>query len=102
MTPEQVREIVEKEGLNTEACLIYPRGVTHGALSLTYGNDSLYHVSNNDRDGFDEVFGSESDACTFFLKTALSDPTLRRDFKQSDLLNWDERRQQLLNKYGLR
>ena len=103
MTPELIKEIFEKEGINTSACLLYPRTIIPGALCIRHGDDKVYHVYTTARPGesYDKTFPTESEACTYFLIQALSDPTYRKDFKQADLLNWDERRRQILRKYKL-
>lgn len=101
ITPDQLKKILIENNIN-KACQVFPHSIQEGALCLTKEEDT-WVVSLNERGVWrlKEKFWVESDACKYFLKKVLSDPTYRNDFKQTDLLNLEEYQQKLLAKYDL-
>lgn len=89
--------------IKESTCLINPPFCIEGALCLKQEDNGSWSVIFVERGEYltQETFKSENDACRFFLKKALLDPTNRIDFKQSDLIDFKEHIKEVLNKYGL-
>ena len=102
MNIEQLKKELKVNSINLNACLIYPSFCPVGALCLIKNDDYSWSVSRTERGEYtvNEKFYNETDACKYFLKYIITDPTYRNDFKQSDLFNWEERKEELLKKYG--
>ncbi len=102
MNTDGVLRILREAGVNPNACLVKPRVPVEGALCLVFG-DGTWTVFFNERGTFTirESFDSEDQACRFFLKKALSDPTSRTNFRQTDLVEQRRRAEADLRKYGL-
>ena len=71
-------------------------------MCLIKADDVRWRVVFNDRGDFtiNETFQSEHEACRFFLKKALFDPVNRLNFTALDLQTFDQKRKELLLKYG--
>ena len=107
MNIDDLRAILMKEKIKQQACLINPRPLVEGALCVNKQADGSWVITLNERGEYliHQSFQSESEACRFFLKHVLSDPTYRNDFQQSDLLyweNWEKEKKHLLGKYDLK
>jgi hypothetical protein len=103
MTITQLEDELEKNGMNTKACLINPEVCPEGALCLIKERDKdFWTVIKNERGEYliNEKFYSENDACRFFFRKVISDPTYHTDFKQDDLIDFPKRKAELLKKYG--
>lgn len=109
MTVDELRRALRENNIREDFCIIFPAMWIAGALCLAnrqpYTEDDSWRVFSFDQGGFviDCTFASESRACRFFLKHALSDPTNRKDFKQfpatpEDLRAWQKKE---LDKYDL-
>ena len=103
MNIEEVRRALVENRISQSACLINPAVCREGALCLKQEADGNWTVTLNERGEYivQESFASENAACRCFLKIALTDPTFRIEFKQSDLGKFLEEQEELLRKYNL-
>jgi len=94
---------LQKNNINENICLIDPVICPEGALCLKKDDSNEWDVILNERGEFliKEHFNSENDACRFFLKKALTDPTNRKDFNTKNLIKLMDESKQLLKKYRL-
>ncbi len=97
-----LRQELKKNNIDERIALINPSYCPEGALCLTKRDEGTWAVTLTERGEYlvNESFASEQEACRFFLKHVLKDPTYRKDFKQSDLHGWREKARQLLREYG--
>ncbi len=102
MTTSDLIFELRENNIDKGRCLVLPRSPVEGALCLQKMEGGRWRIIFNDRGEFtiDEAFQSEHEACRFFLRTALLDPTNRLNFTPADLQSFEKKRQQLLLKYG--
>lgn len=103
MNTTQLDVALREIGVRESAFRICPPTFVEGALCLMRTDEGTWTVVLNERGEYliDEVFESERDACRFFLKKVLLDPTYRKDFVSSELLTHKDRLPELLRRYGL-
>ena len=79
---------LRNNNINENICLVNPAICLEGALCLIKDDNYEWDVLLNERGSYliKEHFTSEDDACRFFLKKALSEPTNRKDFNAKDLI----------------
>ncbi len=101
MDTADLRRELKKNNIRETATLIDPPVCPEGALCLTKRGDDRWEVTLNERGEFvvNEVFPTEHEACRYFLKHVLKDPTYRNDYKPSDLDDYRERARRLLLEY---
>jgi len=102
MTINELNRQLRANRINERACLILPPVPVEGGLCLIRTGDGRWRVILNERGEFliNETLQSEHDACRFFLKKALLNPTNREDFTPALLLAWPSRKKELLTNYG--
>jgi hypothetical protein len=102
MTIDKLIIELHANNIKETACLILPNVPVEGALCLIKADDSHWRVILNERGEYltDKTFQSEHDACRFFLKKALFDPTYRKDFTPAALQAWASKRAAIAAKYG--
>lgn len=103
MNTGQLGVALREIGVRESAIRICPPNLVEGALCLLRTEEGTWAVVLNERGEYliDEVFESERDACRFFLRKVLLDPTYRKDFVSSELLTHKDRLPELMRKYGL-
>ncbi len=101
MTIAQLRAELRANNIKENACLIEPPALVEGALCLTRTGEGHWRVILNERGEYliNESFRSEHEACRFFLKKALLDPTYRKDFEPSKLELFASKRIEIIAKY---
>jgi hypothetical protein len=102
MGVELLRAALGELRIRESACLVLPTRVVEGALCLLQDEEG-WRVAANERGEWviDERFEREEEACRFFLREVISDPSYRRDFKQTDLDAWERQVPALLKRFGL-
>jgi hypothetical protein len=102
MTTNELITELRANNIKDGVCLILPAAAVEGALCLLKADDDPWHVVLNERGEYliKETFQSEHDACRFFLKKALLEPTYRKDFTPAVLQTWALKQKQILAQYG--
>lgn len=103
MDTKELSKILADNNVNESSCLIKPKVCPEGALCITKLDDNMWAVTCNERGEYrvNEKFSNEHEASMFFLRKVLSDPTYKKDFKPSDLLDFAEKKYILFKKYNL-
>jgi len=102
MSIDDLRSELQANNIDERACLIRPTVPIEGALCLLMDDDGRWRVVLNERGEYliNETLQSEHEACRFFLKLALLNPTNRKNFTQATLKDWPVHARALLVKYG--
>lgn len=100
MILKQLKKELIKNNINQKSCLINPVICPEGALCLKKEED-VWVVTLNERGEYiiNERFYNENDACRYFFLKVISDPTYKNDFKPTDLLDFEKKKEELLKKY---
>ncbi len=101
MTIQQLRNYLEENNISKTACQVLPPYVQEGSLCLLKDDDSwLIQLNERGKDIVFKKFYDENSACRYFFLHAISEPTNRNGFQQSDLFEHKERSNKILLKYG--
>jgi hypothetical protein len=101
ITNELIHEL-QANKIKESVCLILPPNPVEGALCLLKTSDSNWRIILNERGEYliNRNFQSEDDACRFFLKKALLEPTYREDFTPALLQIWPSKKRELIERYA--
>lgn len=104
MNIEELLKELKHNKIKDSVYQINPKICVEGALCLKRESDNTWTVLLVERGEYliHETFRSENDACRFFLKNCLMDPTYRENFKQSDLISFEEDVRRIIEKYGFK
>ncbi len=102
MRIRELKNELKRNGINENVCVVEAPYLIDGALCLVKKEDKLWVVVLTERGEclIREEFEREHDACRFFLRKALSDPTSYKNFTRIDLRDFKEKKEKLLKKYG--
>ena len=102
MNTSELTAELRSNNIKETVCLILPKVLLEGALCLIKVDECHWGVILNERGEYliNETFKSEHEACRFFLKKALLDPTYRKDFTNVALQTWAFKRAEIIEKYG--
>jgi hypothetical protein len=89
-----VKNFIGTHGINNKLCLINESYYYEGALYLSKNTETKrWEVKQSERGCFliKEEFETENDACVFFLKKIVSDPTYFLEFNGKNFLDLIEK-----------